>query len=398
MLHRPISRALLAGGAFLAMMGAPVPALADTFYETYYLPTSSIVGMPTSSLLPTSYVVPTSYSTTYLPTSAVYTSDSFLLPTSTTYYRRSALRPRRYVETTTYGVSPTSYLLPTSAIVPTSYVLPTSYVSSSYVLPTTYLSSSFLTPTSYRIDNGVVTTSASYPCDTPASAAPPRSSASRNPGGSNGGTGNSIVSEPSNSGNSGERRPSATLNSSPSGDEGVPSNVTPPVPAPVNTPAPQRPATAAPLEQPPALDPDKAAPAPAPTGPGGKPNDSIQLPAPGATGGPTQPNETTFRKARRPTYDTRNILRGRVISADSRLPEEGVTVIASSLTRSFTDRVAMTDADGEFKVSLPDGDWTVKVKMPSGSIFTVGQDSLTASNGKVTNSSGRNVVDFLITR
>ncbi len=54
----------------------------------------------------------------------------------------------------------------------------------------------------------------------------------------------------------------------------------------------------------------------------------------------------------------------------------------------------MTDADGEFKVSLPDGDWAVKVKMPSGSVYAVGQDYLTASSGKVTDASGRNVPEF----
>ena len=59
----------------------------------------------------------------------------------------------------------------------------------------------------------------------------------------------------------------------------------------------------------------------------------------------------------------------------------------------------MTDADGEFKVSLPQGDWVVKVKMPSGSILPVGRDGyLTASSGRITDPSGRNVGQFTITR
>jgi hypothetical protein len=91
-------------------------------------------------------------------------------------------------------------------------------------------------------------------------------------------------------------------------------------------------------------------------------------------------------------------LRGKVISAESKSPEEGVTVIISNMTKQFADRQAMTDADGEFKVSLPDGDWAVKVKMPSGTIFTVRSDYVTASNGKITDSSGRIIADCVITR
>jgi hypothetical protein len=137
-------------------------------------------------------------------------------------------------------------------------------------------------------------------------------------------------------------------------------------------------------------------PSPAPSGTGA--ND-VPIPAPGQTGAAPRGDETTLRSAQRPTtYDVRNILRGRVVSFDSGRPEEGVTVIVSSRTKSFTDRPAMTDADGEFKVSLPDGDWTVKVKMPSGSIYPVGRDYLTASSGKVIDASGRNVKEFLITR
>ena len=87
-----------------------------------------------------------------------------------------------------------------------------------------------------------------------------------------------------------------------------------------------------------------------------------------------------------------------MISADSRLPEEGVTVIVSNVTKNYVDRPSMSDADGEFKVSLPDGDWAVKVKMPSGSVYQVGRDFVTASNGRVVDSSGRNVAEFVISR
>jgi hypothetical protein len=87
-----------------------------------------------------------------------------------------------------------------------------------------------------------------------------------------------------------------------------------------------------------------------------------------------------------------------VISADSKLREEGVTIILSNVTKSYADRLAMSDAEGEFKVSLPDGDWVVKVKMPSGSVYPVGRDYLTASSGRVTDASGRTVPEFIIAR
>jgi hypothetical protein len=373
-----MSRAFLAGAAFLSLATVPGPAPADTFFETVYLPTSSVVTLPTSSVLATSYVIPTSYSTTYIPTSSVIASGEYLVPTSTVV-RRSVLRPRRYVERTSYSLLPTTFVSPTSYLLPTSYVVPTSLLSTSYVVPTSFVSSSFLTPTSYVVDNGVITTSASsYPCETTSSPAPTRSSASRSQGGNNGG-GSPIISEPTNGGSSNERRPSATLNSTPGGEDGIPSPVVPPVPASANPSGPaQTPTPPAPLAEP---DPLK-----------------VNVPEPGKSGAQAQQGETTYRGSRRPAYDVRNILRGRVISAETRQPEEGVSVIISSQTKNFSDRTAMTDAFGEFRVSLPDGDWTVKVKMPSGSIYPVGRDFVTANSGRVTDSSGRNVAEFLITR
>src|SRR4051812_1125802 len=98
LLHRPMSRALIAGAAFFLPGMVPGPASADTIYETVYL--------PTSYALPTSYVVPTSYETAYIPTSAVLSSAEYVIPTAT-YYRSYSYRPRRYVERTTYFATPT---------------------------------------------------------------------------------------------------------------------------------------------------------------------------------------------------------------------------------------------------------------------------------------------------
>jgi hypothetical protein len=377
------SRAWFAA-SLLTLLLVPGPAFADIYYETIYLPTSMMD-------LPTSYVVPTSYTSSFIPTSTILSTDSVLLPTSTTYYRPSILRPRRYVARTTYSYAATSTILPTT------YVMPTS----STIVPTTYVRSSIVSPTSYIIDDGIVTTSyVSSPCETSTSVTPTRSS-SKPQSTANGPT---VISSPTGAGAVEERRPSAALNGTPSNEEGTSSNVNPPVSVP-STPSPPKPMEAAPkpgdqgapMEQPPALGSGNGAPKPIQSGATG--TDGVVVPPAGQLGNPaTTPNETSFRReSKKPVY-TRNILRGKVISAESKSPEEGVTVIISNMTKQFADRQAMTDADGEFKVSLPDGDWAVKVKMPSGTIFTVRSDYVTASNGKITDSSGRIIADCVITR
>jgi hypothetical protein len=389
MLHRPMSRVLFAVVVCLSLSTMSGPAPADVYFETSYLPTSSVFSL-SPTLLPTSYVVPTSYTSTYYPTSYVATS-SVVYPTSTTILRRSFFRPWRYVERSYYSAP----LATTSYLAPSLNVIPTTYVSASSLLPTTYLSRSYVAPTSYLIDNGVIATSASssYPCETTSSS--PMKAPVRLSNGNGGDSGTSITSSPSNGAASGERRPQGSV-SGMAGDDGPSSNAAPTIPAPVQTPPkPAGNATGAnPIAEPPAYDPG-ANTAP---GAGANPADSIKIQPPGQTGPGTPPNETTLRTVRRPAFDGRNILRGRVISAESRLPEEGVTVILSNVTRNYTDRPAMTDADGEFKISLPDGDWTVKVKMPSGTVYPVGRDYVTASSGRVIDSSGRNVAQFLITR
>jgi hypothetical protein len=409
LLHRPKSSVWIAGIFLVSLLTVPGSAPADDYYETVYLPTSSVVTYPTtSSVMATSYVVPTSYTssyfpttyipttytssiipTTYIPTSTVLATDSVLIPTTSIYYRPSLFRSRRYVERTSYTYAPTSYLMPTS-----------------YLLPTTYVSSSILSPTSYLIDSGVVTTSmASSACDSTPSVAPTK--ATNKPQATNRNTSNGpgIVSEPTNATAPNDRKPSATYNSLPSEEMIKNSDVPPPVPstAPAPTQTPPNPATApstaekAPLPQPGPLTGSEVANPPAQNNPAPPTDGGVAMPPPGKIGN-TAPNEMMYRQSRRPSFDSRNILRGRILSAETNQPVEGVTVIISNQTRNFSDRQAMTNVDGEFKVSLPDGDWTVKVKMDSGNVYTVGQDFLTASNGKITNPSGRNVGEMVIHR
>ena len=428
MRFRPASRAVIAGASLLATWAASArPALADILVGSTIIPTSSVMAtsaylptsyvVPTSTYLPTSHVVPTS---TYLPTTSILeTGGSYYLPTSyvTSSYRGGLFRPRRFVERTSYYASPTSYLTPTvysptsyiaptsfyssaysSALLPTSYVVPT--VSTSALLPTTYLSRSYLTPTSYLVDDGLIQTSATSaaccdsggasmaapvePAATPTRALAPRTQSAPSTGG------NPITSQPLNGGNSqglGERAPSSTTRQTP--DEGFPSAVQPPV---TSTPAPVTPTPRPPIDAGSPPDPDR-------------PLDPLSLPPAGSLGnGARDPgaDEGTNRMSYKPSnYAQRagatNILRGKVVSFESGRPEEFVTVVLTNRSRVYEDRTTRTDADGEFKISLPDGDWTVKVAMPSGSVYPVG-GSLTASAGRVIDPYGKNVAEMTITR
>ena len=395
MLPRPASLAPMAAAIFLSLPVGSGPASADVFLETAYLPTSSVLTLPSSSLVPTSYVVPSS---SFVPTSTIYTTGDVVVPTYQSSlvptYRAVRYRPRRYVERTAYYTSPSFSMAPTSYLAPTSYVV-----------PTRFLSTSFVEPTSYLVDSGLVTTSASMSmcCESASGLAsssapvpvpsPNRTTATRpSPSSGTGSLGNTITSTPA-TGTSNERMPTGTVNGAGPGEEEKSSAVVPPVgvtPAPVTPPTP----------------PDSAAPAGVKQGDGPDPA-SIPMPKPGEAGS-TQPppvpkvDETLYRRSRRPAFngtsETRNIFRGRVIAFDSGRPEEAVTVVLASKTGTFVDRTAMSDADGEFKVSLPEGDWVLKVKMPSGSLLPVGRDYFSAVGGKVIDSGGRDVNAFTINR
>ena len=179
---------------------------------------------------------------------------------------------------------------------------------------------------------------------------------------------------------SNERPPSATNVPVPS-DEPAPAAGAPPVMEP-GVPGVARPA---PVEVSP--------PAPTPA-----PEKSEEIILPPAGGNRPSTDEGVSRTSYRPTYKSvRNILRGRVVSYETGRPEEAVSVVLANRTGGFSERKALTDADGEFKISLPDGDWVVKVTMPSGSVFTVGRD-LTASAGRVVDANNRYVGELIITR
>jgi hypothetical protein len=164
---------------------------------------------------------------------------------------------------------------------------------------------------------------------------------------------------------------------------------------------------------PPRPTPDPGAPPTTPAPPAGPvpPVDEIpKTSGAGQPGGPT--SDTTVpqgsgarydvRKPRstdadvRPVSLTRSILEGKVISADSGQPEEGVRVTIIDHRGRFDDRTATTDALGRYAVNLPEGDWTVRVEMPSRKTYPVSE--ITVGGGRITDTSGRAVASLTIKR
>ncbi len=421
MRFRPSSRAIIAGASLVVSgwVASVRPIQADEFLMgSSLIPTSAVVSssnfFPTS-YFPTSYVVPTS---TYLPTSSLI-STSAIFPTSSiletgsysafptsnyvTSYRTGGLFRRRLIERTSYYSSPTTFLTPTvytptSYIVPTSTYLPTSYVvpSATYV-PTTYLSRRYLTPTSYMVDDGLISTSVAMAAPSsvctesapiaPSEATPTRSIAPRTSAVPST-PGPTIYSQRRDDGAAAapaERAPSSQVRPEASNEETATPLPPPATPKPEPAPTPARsvdPAT------PPERDTQGGVTIPS-------------IPRPGELGQPKS-DEMTSRTSYRPvTYSTRpsarNVLKGRVVSFDTGRPEEAVRVILANRGGTFEDRQTQTDADGEFKISLPDGDWVVKVTMPSNSVYTVGR-TMTASAGRVVDPNGKNVGELVITR
>ena len=131
--------------------------------------------------------------------------------------------------------------------------------------------------------------------------------------------------------------------------------------------------------------------------------DSLE-PAPGGDSKSGTGSGSLRRDSQKPVLATprnlrselRNVLFGRVKSRDTNEPEEGVRVTIASRSKTFEDRVALSDAFGRFAVKVPDGDWLVNVTMPSGRVYTVSE--ITVSNGLITDTIGRDIPSLVITR
>ena len=128
-LRLPILAMIILASSFRAHPGTGV-----LYLETAdWIPTASVLALPTSYVVagayvvPTSYVVPTVYATAYLTESALVAPTTYLTPTYyETRFRRRGLFGRRLVETTR------AYYIPTTAYYPTTYYYPTTFFATFY--------------------------------------------------------------------------------------------------------------------------------------------------------------------------------------------------------------------------------------------------------------------------
>lgn len=435
-----------------------VPTSVVALPRSYYVPSSFVSSssvFPTSyasvyDLTPTSYYVPTSYytSTSYVVPTRYYVPTSSYIPTSyyapasvyeTSYtYRRGLFGRRRYAETT-YLYEPTVVVRPTTYYAPTSYVARSVVVGSSLCCETSSPAvvsappirenRPVAEPTPERQAGGAIESSAVgdqedriepiVPATPPATR---QRSAPSNTGALNGNTSNTPgnVGSPSTGtgpgGTTGAASPAAGASANPT-PGARDSKIVPTVPgstagAPGATGGPAPAAGAAdstakgattPVPKPadPASPPVRTEPEPPPF--------PATLPSPAGTGDPLgfpSLEESGRRSAYKPvvpSIDNRarlvqNVLRGRVVSADSLQPESGVQVILVDRKNRFADRTTRTDSSGRFALALPEGDWTILLTMPSGRALPVEQGLVTASAGKVSDRWGRELSNLVLSR
>ncbi len=412
--------------AVLVLASSSVPTRAQVLYlETAdWLPTASVLALPTSYVVagtyavPTSYTIPTVYATAYVTESALLAPTTYVAPTYyETRFRRGGLFGRRLVETTrayylpTTAYYPTTYYYPTTFYYPTTYYYPTTFYSPT-VLDTSVVSTSYTTARSSDCCGGETIVAAApavrmYPSEqTPVATTPaPRTNT---------------------------RSRTSPIQSEPAEDDSINSNV-PELPP--REPAPRSDASGAAAgrsDSPPNPRSDarvtapaaRVQPSPQPH-PYGSPaaSPAQPIPGPGAWSVPRRPPAPRIWSRLPPAIETtgsgsggqrrvvqkpvlpasrdvrsqyRNVLFGRVKTRDTNEPEEGVRVTISNRTNAYADRVALTDAFGRFAVKVPDGDWTVNVTMPSGRAYSVSQ--ITVSNGLISDDIGRDIPSLVITR
>jgi hypothetical protein len=406
--------------AVLMLASSSVPTRAQVLYlETVdWLPTASVLALPTSYVVagtyavPTSYTIPTVYATAYVTESALLAPTTYVAPTYyETRFRRRGLFGRRLVETTR------AYYLPTTAYYPTTYYYPTTFYSPT-VLDASVVSTGYTTARSSGCCGGETIVAAApavrmYPSEqtpvatTPAPGTNPRSRTSP------------IQSEPAedDSINSSvpelpprEPAPRSDASGAAAGRSDSPPSPSVPMRQ-QNTAPPAGTGAAQPKAAPPetgssggSAQPNTVNPKPGtverPTAPAG-PEDLESAPGSGETSGSGSGGRRVVQKPVLPASrdvrsQYRNVLFGRVKARDTNEPEEGVRVTISNRTNAYADRVALTDAFGRFAVKVPDGDWSVNVTMPSGRAYSVSQ--ITVNNGLISDDIGRDIPSLVITR
>ena len=424
--------------AVLVLASSSVPTRAQVLYlETAdWLPTASVLALPTSYVVagtyavPTSYTIPTVYATAYVTESALLAPTTYVAPTYyETRFRRGGLFGRRLVETTR------AYYLPTTAYYPTTYYYPTTFYPTTYYYPTTFssptvldtsvVSTSYTTARSSNCCGGETIVAAApavrmYPSEqTPVATTPAprtntrsRTSPIQSEAAEDDSINSNVPELPPR-----EPAPRSDASGAAVGRSDSPPN--PPVPARVqSTDRPgsnsdqtkgASPATVSPggSAQPKPASPNTSPTSPAssggverPTAPAGL-DELESAPGSGETSGAGSGGRRVVQKPVLPVSrdvrsQYRNVLFGRVKTRDTNEPEEGVRVTISNRTNAYADRVALTDAFGRFAVKVPDGEWTVNVTMPSGRAYSVSQ--ITVSNGLISDDIGRDIPSLVITR
>ncbi|HEY2158267.1 MAG TPA: carboxypeptidase regulatory-like domain-containing protein [Isosphaeraceae bacterium] len=414
-----------------------VPTSVVALPRTYYAPTSYVatsaplVASPSTVIYdvsPTAYYVPTSY---FVPT-RYYVPTSYYVPTAYSY--RRPFRRNRFVETAYLYEAP-AYVTPTYYAAPRTYVPSSTVVSSSLccesaspvVAAPSRSSEAAIEPMAPRPSGGTIESSAAGDPDeqvAPAGASGLRPITPSVPGRGTGGTSSAVGANPA--GTNGNAPPAnkgpggaAPSGASPTLGTGSPSNPTtrdsrgvaqPPAPGSGNTPGSPGSGTGAATKGAGSAPP---APTPAPDSatPPQRPEPDLPpgpVPSPAAPADPLglpSTDEAIRRSSNKPVLSTRdlrplvqNILRGRVVSADTRVPETGVTVILVDRQGRFADRTTRTDANGRFSLALPEGDWTIVLTMPSGRELPVEEGLVTASAGKVSDRWGRELSNLVISR
>ena len=358
-----------------------------------WIPTASVLSMPTSyvaagpAVFPTSYAVPPVYATAYLTESALVTPTTYLAPSYyETRFRRRGLFGRRLVETTR------AYYIPTTAYYATTYYYPTTFrltaIVDAAVMPTLYAR----TTSTRCCGESEPAEDDSIPSNVPE--LPTREADASQAGETTGGqAGSETPKPPSNRVESPPapqlpRRAQSTVRSTPSAltaakpaaqGQGVADldTVTDPAAELKSTTRPGPPASTALA-----------------------PGEELQ-PAPDQTAPRTSDQRIDSQRPvlTTPRYirpELRNVLFGRVQARDTSEPEEGVRVSISNRQNTSERREALTDAFGRFAMRVPDGDWTVSVTMPSGRVYSVSQ--IIVSNGQITDEIGHDVPSLVITR
>ncbi len=374
-----------------------------------WIPTASVLTMPTSYVaagayvFPTSYAAPTVYATAYLTESALVTPTTYLAPSYyETRFRRRGLFGRRLVETSR------AYYIPTNAYYPTTYYDPTTFRSSAIVdaavMPTLYARTTSTRCCGEMVDTPIVR-------DLPASSEPAWSTVAASPAArtdrreqppvrSEQAEDDSIPSKvPELPISQLPRREQSTVRSTPSAPTAAKpaaqgqgddlDTVTDPAAEPKSTTRPGPPVSAAPA-------PGAEVPRPVAPTEGEELQPALDQTAPRTSGQRRDSQRPVLTTPRYIRPELRNVLFGRVEARDTSEPEEGVRVSISNRQNTSERREALTDAFGRFAMRVPDGDWTVSVTMPSGRVYSVRQ--IIVSNGQITDEIGRDVPSLVITR